>query len=108
MLALRILFNSARVGGFIFIESAGINVEEPLCRFDGSLIWQSGIKENMNRGGWNWFMPSPSALHRMMKEAGYDDIQTLWHSDTNRIYGFGRKLSQVGICRAGLSVPNIK
>jgi len=108
LLALRILFNSVKVGGFILIESAGINREEPFCRFDGSLIWHSGTRERMNRGGWNWFMPSPSALYRMMSEAGFDEIQTQWHNGTNRVYGFGRKLSQVGICKAGLSVPNIK
>ena len=108
LLALRILFNSVKLGGFILIESAGINMDEPFCRFDGSLIWHSGTRERMNRGGWNWFMPSPSALHRMMKEAGFDQIQTQWLDGPNRVYGFGRKLSQVGICKAGLSVPNIK
>ena len=89
-------------------ESKGINRAEPLCRFDGSLIYSFGTRERLNRGGWNWFMPSPPALYRMMREAGFDEIQTLWHDGTNRVYGYGRKVSQVGICKAGLSVPNIK
>ena len=108
LLALRILFNSLKVGGFILIESAGINTEGPFCRFDGSLIYGGGTKERMNRGGWNWFMLSPSALSRMMREAGFEEIQTLWHDETNRVYGFARKLSQVGICKAGLSVADIR
>ena len=108
LLALRILFNSLKVGGFILVESAGIDREEALCRFDGSLIYQSGTRERLNRSGWNWFVPSPSALYRMMKEAGFDEIQTQWHDRTNRVYGYGRKVSQVGICKAGLSVPQIK
>lgn len=108
LLSLRILFNSLKVGGFILVESAGINTEEPFCRFDGSLIYNSGTRERLNRGGWNWFIPSPSALYRMMKEAGFDEIQTRWDDGTNRVYGYGRKVSQVGICKAGLSVPNIK
>lgn len=108
LLALRILFNAAKVGGCILVESAGINKEEPFCRFDGSLVYHSGTKERLNRGGWNWFMPSPSALYRMMKEAGFDEIQTMWHDATKRVYGYGRKVSQVGMCKAGLSVPNIK
>ncbi|HHJ40415.1 MAG: hypothetical protein AXA67_08505 [Methylothermaceae bacteria B42] len=108
LLALRILFNSLKVGGFILVESAGIKREEPFCKFEGSLIYHSGTKERLNRGGWNWFIPSPSALYRMMKEAGFDEIQTLWNDETNRIYGYGRKISQVGICKAGLSVRNIK
>jgi tRNA (mo5U34)-methyltransferase len=108
LLALRILFNSLKTGGTILVESAGINREEPFCRFDGSLIYTYGTKERLNRGGWNWFLPSPSALCRMMREAGFDEIETLWHDGTRRVYGYGRKLSQIGICKAGLSVPKIK
>ena len=53
-------------------------------------------------------MPSPSALARMMREAGFDENKTLWHDATGRVYGYGKKLSQVGICKAGLSVIDIK
>jgi hypothetical protein len=108
LLALRILFNSLKPGGFILVESAGINRAEPICRFDGSLIHTSGTRERLDRSGWNWFLPSPSALQRMMREAGFDEIQTFWHEGSERVYGFGKKLSQVGICKAGLSVPNIR
>lgn len=108
ILALRILFNSLKIGGFILVESAGINREGPFCRFDGSLIHSSGTKEKLNRKGWNWFIPSPSALYRMMNEAGFEEIQTQWNDRTNRIYGYGKKVSNVAICKAGLSVPNIK
>jgi len=107
LLALRILFNSLKVGGKILIESEGLDREEPFCRFDGSLIYQSGKKEDLTRTGWNWFVPSPSALHRMMKEAGFDDIETLLYRSV-RLYGYGRKVAQGGICKAGLSVPTIR
>jgi SAM-dependent methyltransferase len=109
LLALRILFNSLKVGGIILVESDGINTKEAYCRFDGSRIYNpGGSEENLNRSGWNWFMPSPSALYRMMREAGFDNIETRWDDGTERVYGFGRKVSQVGICKAGLSVPSIK
>lgn len=108
LLALRVLFNSLKVGGVILIESAGINREEPFCRFDGSRIYGSGTSEKLDRSGWNWFIPSPSALYRMMREAGFDEVQTQWHDATNRVYSYGKKVSQVGICKAGLSVPNIR
>jgi SAM-dependent methyltransferase len=108
LIALRILFNSLKVDGIILVESAGINQAEPLCRFDGSLIYRTGTKERLNRGGWNWFIPSPSALLRMMREAGFEENRTLWHYGTNRVYAYGKKVSQVGLCKAGLSVPNIK
>jgi len=108
LLALRILFNSLKIGGSIFIESAGVNSEEPICRFEGSLIYGAGEKERLSRSGWNWFLPSPTALYRMMREAGFDEIETLWHHRTDRVYGYGKKISQAGICKAGLSVPSIK
>jgi SAM-dependent methyltransferase len=108
LIALRILFNSLKVNGIILIESAGINQREPFCRFDGSLIHGKGTRERLNQSGWNWFVPSPSALHRMMREAGFEENKTLWHHGTKRVYGYGRKVSQVGICKAGLSIPNIK
>jgi 2-polyprenyl-3-methyl-5-hydroxy-6-metoxy-1,4-benzoquinol methylase len=108
LIALRILFNSLRLNGIILVESAGINQVEPLCRFAGSLIHGKGTKERLDRSGWNWFVPSPSALFRMMREAGFEENKTLWHHATKRVYGYGRKVSQVAICKAGLSVPNIE
>lgn len=108
LLALRILFNALKIGGIILVESAGINAAEPLCRFDGSLVVAGGTREQCNRGGWNWFMPSPSAMYRMMKEAGFDDIQTLWHPTLGRVYGCARKVAQTPICKAGLAVPDIR
>jgi len=103
VLALRLLFNSLKMGGVILIESAGINVPRPYCRFGGSKPAQGD-----SRSGWSWFLPSPSALSRMMKEAGFDEIEVRWHYGRSRVYGYGRKISRVGICKAGLSVQNIK
>lgn len=108
LIGLRILFNALKIGGTILIESAGIPDADPNCRFEGSLIYASGTRENLDRTGWNWFIPSPTALFRMMREAGFEEVKTLWHPATDRIYGYGRKLSQVGICKAGLSVPSIR
>ena len=111
LLALRILFNSLKVGGKILIESEGLEREEPFCRFDGSLIYFTGTREDLTRTGWNWFVPSPSALHRMMREAGFDDIETVLYRSRKRrksLYGYGKKVAQVGICKAGLSVTNIR
>lgn len=107
LIALRILFNALKPSGDIFVESAGIDVDEPYCRFDGSLVVTHGSRESRNRAGWNWFMPSPSALGRMMREAGFDEVRSVWHAPTGRVFAYGRKLARVPICRAGLSVPEI-
>lgn len=108
VLGLRILFNALKRGGTILVESAGIHHEEPYCRFDGSAVVISGNKQDLSRRGWNWFLPSPSALHRMMREAGFEKVETRWNDQTERVFGFGRKLRHVGICKAGLSVPDIR
>ncbi len=108
LIALRILFNSLKIGGVMLLETAGIDEEEPVCRFEGSQIHLHGTREELDRTGWNWFLPSPSALARMMREAGFDGVTTVLREGSSRIYGYGKKLSQAGICRAGLSVPDIR
>ncbi len=107
VLALRILFNSLKTDGEILVESAGIGSDEPVCRFEGNYVFRNGCREELNRGGWNWFLPSASALERMLIEAGFDAVQTFFKSDTNRVYGYGKKTRYVGICKAGFSVPEI-
>jgi len=102
IVALRILYNALKIGGVILIESAGINTIEPYCRF-----WGNKTVQKTPDSGWAWFWPSPSALSRMMREAGFDQVNTLWHRPSERIYGYGKKVSQVGICKAGLSVPKL-
>jgi SAM-dependent methyltransferase len=108
LIALRILFNSLKAGGVLLLESGGIDSEEPVCRFDGSQIHLQGTREALDRGGWNWFLPSASALARMMREAGFEQVDTVLRDGSSRIYGYGKKLSQTGICRAGLSIPDIR
>ena len=110
VLSLRIIFNSLKIGGFILIESAGLNIDKPFCVFCGSNFFtpEERTKKEMNRGGWAWFTPSPSALYMMMQEAGFEEIKIQWYEKGKRIYGYGKKVSQRGICKAGLSVPNIK
>jgi SAM-dependent methyltransferase len=109
VLALRILFNSLSIGGDILIETAGFESDEALCRFEGNYIYHTnGTREELNRGGWNYFMLSGPALERMMREAGFVDIRYKWDNRSNRLFAHGIKESQVGICKAGLSVLNIR
>ncbi len=107
VLALRVLYNTLREGGDILVESAGIEHHDAMCLFEGNAIYHSGTKEELSRGGWNWFLPSPLALYRMLAEAGFEDITTYWHAQRKRVFAYGRKTSHNGICKAGLSVPEI-
>jgi len=108
VLALRIIFNTLKINGEILIETAGINTTEPHCKFEGNKIFYEGDKDGLTRAGWNWFSPSPSALHRMLLEAGFEDIQSVWHEESHRVYAYAKKTRYQGICKAGLSVPDIK
>jgi SAM-dependent methyltransferase len=106
VLGLRILYNACKVGGKILVQTQGIRHRQPYCRFDGSYIIRNGSRADLSRGGWNWFMPSASALTRMLVEAGFEQVDTCYHRST--IYGLATKTKRVGMCKAGLSVPGIK
>lgn len=105
LLALRLMNNALVVGGAILIESEGINVQGALCRYEGSVLYHSGDRDSLSRGGWNWFSPSPLAMARMMWGAGFDDIRLAWME--GRLYAWGVKSRRVGITRAGLSRPDV-
>ena len=106
IIALRILYNVCKVGGCILVESMGIDVPEPYLYFEGTNITHGGKKEDLNRSGWNYFIPSASALHRMLEQVGFEKISTIYFN--NRVYGYAEKNSPVAITRAGLSVPEIQ
>jgi SAM-dependent methyltransferase len=109
VLALRILFNCLSIGGDILIETAGFESDKALCSFEGNYAYHAnGTREELNRGGWNYFMLSGHALERMMKEAGFVEIRYKWDKSSNRLFAYGTKEAQVGICKAGLSVPEIR
>lgn len=108
LIALRILYNACKPSGIVLIETEGIRSDEqPLCLFEGSYVYRKGMKEDLSRGGWNWFIPSPPAMQRMLQDAGFRDIKTT-ELFGSRFYAFGRKTERTAICRAGLSVPDIK
>ncbi len=106
LLGLRILYNSCKIGGSILIETAGIDNDESFCLYEGSQVYHSGTKEEYNRGGWNWFSPSPTALERMIYAAGFDEIKVKLFK--GRIYAMAKKTKYIGITKAGLSVQDIK
>lgn len=108
VLALRILFNALKPGGIVLVESNGIEGDEPLCRFDGNFLFHSGSAEQRSRGGWNWFVPSPVALDRMLQEAGFEQRQSYYVKGFERVFAFACKVQQNPICRAGLSVRTIR
>lgn len=111
VLGLRKLFNSVVDGGVCLVESAGLDKEEPIARFDGNRIYHSTSGERadmLNRGGWNWYLPSPLCLERWMVEAGFNNVRTYYSYTSNRVFGYGERTGYVDICRAGFSEPDIE
>lgn len=108
VLALRILFNTLKPGGIVLVESDGIESDEPLCRFDGSFLYHSGTAAERSRGGWNWFVPSPVALARMLREAGFEEERSCYVKGFARVFAIARKIRQNPMCRAGLSLRTIR
>jgi 2-polyprenyl-3-methyl-5-hydroxy-6-metoxy-1,4-benzoquinol methylase len=111
LIALRILYNCCKIGGFMFLETAYMaNNNAPVCEFQGG-TWKKA-NSLKNQGGWNWFIPTRTALFRMMEEAGFENISsgrgTLLKGVDPRIHAFGEKTKFTGITKAGLSVPGIK
>ena len=101
VLALRILYNSLRLNGEILIESAGVNIPGSVCNYEGCAVFNRGNQGELSRGGWNWFVPSPLALARMLWAAGFQAIRIAWAD--NRLYAHGVKTQKIAITRAGLS-----
>jgi SAM-dependent methyltransferase len=108
VLALRRLCNALRTGGEIYVESAGTNVRGSVCRYEGCVLYHQrpgASAAALNRGGWNWFIPSPLALARMLWAAGFDGVRVAWAD--GRLYAHATKTRRVGITRAGLSRTDV-
>lgn len=111
VLGLRRLFNALDDGGICLVETAGVNAPQCFARFEGSRTYHSTEGESakdLNRGGWNWFVPTPSCLEAWMVEAGFADVRSFFSPVSKRAYAIGTRRTYVDICRAGLSVPDIR
>jgi SAM-dependent methyltransferase len=111
VLGLRRLFNCLSDEGVCLVETAGIDETGSIARFDGNRIYHKTAGERatqLNRGGWNWFIPSPLCLERWMVEAGFEDVCCYYSYASNRVFGYGKRKHYVDICRAGFSVPHIE
>jgi hypothetical protein len=44
----------------------------------------------------------------MMRDAGFVNVESCWHGKRGRVFAIGKKIDERGICKAGLSVPDIE
>ncbi|MFZ5802065.1 MAG: class I SAM-dependent methyltransferase [Candidatus Omnitrophota bacterium] len=106
VLALRIVFDCLKDGGSCLLETAGIRSERNILAYQGPSKCGKGDQKELNRSGWNWFVPSPGALERMMRDAGFDEV-TVGPFDHSRLLAVGKRKAHADIMRGGLSVRSI-
>jgi hypothetical protein len=64
-------------------------------------------REDLSRGGWNWFVPSPAALCRMMGDVGYQDVMVSEVVGA-RSLAVATRQRHSDMMRGGLSVRSIR
>lgn len=96
VLALRILFNMLKDGGKLFVESAVLpgHPAPERVKFSGG-------------DQWNWFIPSQSALEKMVECVGFEDIKYIQGTD-NRGCLVATRIEHKDMLRAGLSRRDIR
>ncbi len=108
LLALRLSFNCLKDGGVCLMETAAIPGHESMVEYQGAGVTAGGSREDLSRGGWNWFKPTPLALERMMGDVGYTDTQVPRELVGRRAFGVGKRLHHVDMLRAGLSSRSVR
>ena len=101
ILALRIIFNSLKDGGKVFIESA--------CQFIRVYPSYTLEYKGPHEKGWNWFIPSEPTLRRMLSDVGFEDVQTHFINPVDgRVYAVATRKKHKDMLRAGLSRASIR
>jgi 2-polyprenyl-3-methyl-5-hydroxy-6-metoxy-1,4-benzoquinol methylase len=103
LLSLRLIFSALKNGGSCFIETFGLHSQESVCRYEGPGIVHSGRIEDLNRGGWNYFIPSPACLAAWCRDIGFQDTKVGPVGPDSRLFAFARRTGFQDFCRAGIS-----
>jgi 2-polyprenyl-3-methyl-5-hydroxy-6-metoxy-1,4-benzoquinol methylase len=107
VLALRITFNTLVDGGHCLVETATHGSPRPVLLYEGPTRTLGGSAEDLSRGGWNWLVPSPLALRRMMEDVGFREI-LVRRRPGGRAVGAGYRERHVDMLRAGLSRRSVR
>jgi 2-polyprenyl-3-methyl-5-hydroxy-6-metoxy-1,4-benzoquinol methylase len=107
VLALRLTFDALRDGGRCLVETAVTPLPGPFLAYQGPRRVAGGSERDLSRSGWNWFLPSRSALEGMMLDVGYAGVQTRRIAG-NRALAVGRRDRHVDMLRAGLSARDVR
>lgn len=116
VLSLRILFNSLKDNGCIFIETYGINdvaaggKTVPMVLYEGPKPWPTKQAEKPVARvlGWNYFIPSPMALYLWVLAVGFEQVKVTNLDSAGRIKCRAARLRHKDMMLAGLSRPRIR
>lgn len=107
LLSLREIFTALKDNGTVFLETYGIDDERSVCVYEGPGIHSSGNAKDLNRGGWNYFIPSPLCLERWCQDAGYQHVK-IGRYLNRRIRGAATRTFYRDFCRAGVSKKDLR
>ncbi|MGB4205292.1 MAG: DUF1698 domain-containing protein [Bacteroidales bacterium] len=107
LLSLREIFTALKNNGTVFLETYGIDEQESICIYEGPNIFSTGNHKDLNRGGWNYFIPSPLCLSRWCHDAGFQIVQ-IGEYKNKRIIGSATRTNYQDICRAGISKKDLR
>ncbi len=107
LISLRMIFTALKDGGSVFIETLGNDFSNSVCIYEGSGTYSSGNKDDLNRGGWNYFIPSSSCLERWCMDSGFQKVK-IGDYDQKRIKGVATRTQYKDFCRAGVSMKSIR
>jgi len=101
ILALRIIFNLLKNNGHCLIESMALNSQNPYIEYYGPNRFSKGSQNELNRTGWNWFVPSPATLFQMLSDVGFRDIR-MGEIIKSRIFCVAQREAYADMLRSGL------
>jgi SAM-dependent methyltransferase len=103
LMSMRLAFCALRDDGSAFIETYGYASGESVCRYEGPSVIHGGDRSQLNRGGWNYFIPSPKCLDAWCRDAGFQVVRIGEVDADSRLKGVAQRTAFSDLCRAGLS-----
>jgi len=94
--------------GVDFVCMNTLDGAHALAQVEGPQVVRGGSKEECNRGGWNYFIPSPTALALWLNTVGFTEIKMGPVSRENRLKAVATRTGHVDMLRAGLSRPSVR
>jgi 2-polyprenyl-3-methyl-5-hydroxy-6-metoxy-1,4-benzoquinol methylase len=102
VLGLRLTYDALRDGGTVLLETAAARSSRAVVRYRGPAAILGGSADELTRSGWNWFVPSPPVVARMMRDVGYAEVDVR-PAAGSRAFAVARRRGTRDMLRAGLS-----